>query len=486
MRTGTWVSLFEPRYLLFLPFAKSVYLLVQHLGFMQADAYLVMCNISSVCATVTLLVFYRFQRRVLLLTVANSIWGCLLLLFSYSFWRYAVEAEVYSLSNLLCIVVLYLVMRTVQQPRRLLKAVLAGSLGGLAVLLYKPNAIPLFFCFPFIFLFSRQWKPFLLYGFTGAITVVGIFYIVYTGFGITTPGFLPYMLSGATYTEGSPLMSLFVLGSDVVATNFLYGIPVIRTFIQQHFPAHVIAEEIFAAARNGGWNYAALGTVIALAGSILWALIRYRKSISRNRLLPVQILLLAWVVIYAAMLLVLDPTSPEPWMMLVMPLILLLAFGAQRMFYGGRPKVLWLIVVLLFLHNWIGGYRIIASKEGDYMAYSTGWLKTNTQPEDLVLSLGAGTTLAYIAYYTQARIGAPEQAFNRCLVLMDKTIRQGHKIYFTDDMVHPDPAIRYRDKTAYDSITAFLAQYRQYLVPVNPADMQHGRIYQFTFTGRLL
>ncbi|SEW50324.1 protein O-mannosyl-transferase family [Chitinophaga arvensicola] len=483
VRFGSWTSLFEPRYLMFLPFSRSVFLLVQNFGGTFSDPYLVMCYVSSVCAALTLLMVYRFMRKVLELSVINSIWGGIILLCCYSFWRYAVEAEVYSISNLLCITVLYLLMRT--NSSRLLRIAGAGILGGIAVLLYKPNVIPLFFCFPLLFVLGRRFKAMFLYGGAGVITVLAGYYLVFSLVHPPADSFTEFLTRGASYSPGSPLMSVFVLGSDVAATNFLYGIPGVRTFIAQHFPTHVISEEIYAASRHGRGNYIPLATCIALLGVIGWIIVRYRKHIGFSRQKPVVVVLIIWPVMYAAMLLFLDPTSPEPWMMLVMPLVIFVAYWTRFLFGSRQTGIVWLLAGLLLVHNWLGGYRIIADEKGDYIAHNVGWLKTNAKENDLVVSLSASTTLAYIDYYTPATITAPEQNMDRSIMLMNEAIKEQRKIYFMDDMLHPDPAIIYRNKAACDRVASFVERYRSYLVLVNPADEKQGKVYEFTYKGAL-
>jgi hypothetical protein len=483
IRADSWASLFKSRYLLFLPFSKIIYTTVVNVGLTKADPYLVMCYISTVSAALTLLFVFHFLKKSVGLSTINAIWGTTFLLGCYSFWRYAVEAEVYSPSNLFCIIILSLLASA--RKEQYLQVLLAGLLGGIAVSFYKPNLIPLFFCFPFLLLFQRRWKQLFLYGGMGAFTILAIYYWVFVSINPENNSFSEFLSGGSSRSPGSPLMFIFVLLGNVVATGFLYGLPAVSNFIGTHFPTHVITEEIYAAAQNGPYNYIALGTSVALIICTAWIIIRYSKLLRFKKPTSLILVLTIWLLLYALMLLYLDPTSPEPAMMLIMPLVLLVAYWVSPLFNAGKTHALWVLLAILWLHNYIGGYKVIADKKGDFISHNVHWLEENAQPDDLILSLGARTTLAYIAYYTPANIISPEQAFSRSITLMNETIRQNHKVYFMDDMLHPDNAVRFRNEAVCKRIDAFISRYNKYLTLVNPNDNEHGKVYELTYKGEL-
>lgn len=480
VRSSGYAALFQPRYLFFLPMAKFIYGI-----FPGADPYWLMCVMSAVCSALTLVLCYRFQERVLNLGRNASLCGCAILLFAYGYWRYSVEAEVYAISNLFCIGVLYLVLS--KRPiKPLYLAILAGFIGGLGVLVYKPNAIPLFFCFPFAFFLRKHWIPAFVYGIVGVVVVVGGYYLIFNTFP-QTQTFTAYLMDGASQSYGSIFVTGFVLVSNVVSTGFLYGIDTVETFIRGHFPANMIVEEVFAANANGAWNYVACITLVLTGIVLLWLVIKGLRHFTRRGFRPENWILVLWIVIYGLVLLYLDPNSPEPWTMLLVPMVLLINSWLVAPLFEKKMTVLpWLAVGLLAFHNLVGGYLLIRSEKSDYIVARASWLTTHAQTGDLVLSLGSGSMLAYIVYESPASICSPEQAFDKCMEEAEKTIAAGHHVYIADDMINRDEAVKFRDRETYDKTAAFVEKYRQYLEPVNAGSGQEGRIYELKYTGKLI
>ncbi|MCK7558236.1 DUF2723 domain-containing protein [Chitinophaga sedimenti] len=317
VRSSGYAHLFQPRYLFFLPLAKLVWQLTGEL----ADPYWIMCALSAACSALTLLLCYRFRERVLKLGRGAALCGCALLLFAYGYWRYSVEAEVYAISNVFCIGVLYLILSE-RKISPLFLAVLAGAIAGIGVLVYKPNAIPLFFCFPFAFFLRRHWIAAFIYGIAGVVVVIGGYYITYQ---LLTPQqtFVAFLMDGASQSYGSIFVTVFVLISNVVSTGFLYGIDTVETFIRARFPANMIVEEVYAANMNGVLNYVACATLVLTGALVLWLVIKGVRHASRKDFRSENWLLVAWMAVYGLVLLYLDPNSPEPWTMLLVPIVLL-------------------------------------------------------------------------------------------------------------------------------------------------------------------
>lgn len=473
VKTQGWAHLLQPRYLLFLPLCKVLYNLT------RLDPYLLMCIVSSLCSAGTLLLCYRLMSRVMQLPRSAALWGCAFLLFSYGYWRYSVEAEVYSISNLFCVAVLYIILRGRY-------VVLAGLLAGLAVLIYKPNAMPLFFVFPFAFLLKRRWASFFIYPAIGGLVVLAGYFLAYRY--VTPSGtFLQFLAEGASRSYGSVFVTIFVVLSNVVATGFLYGIDPVEHFIRAKFPANLIVEEVYAANANGFGNLLAIITLLLLAVAMIVLLVIALRRLSRRNFRGEQGILLGWIIVYAGVLLYLDPNSPEPWTMLMVPLMLLLTAALIAPLFDNlrTSRFAWMVIALLFLHNFIGGYGVIAKEKSDYIAQRTGWLKEHAQKGDLILSLGSRSTLAYIVYYSPATICSPEQAFDHCMDLAEETLAAGHKVYLTDDMVNREAAVKFRGGKAYAEVEEFVKRYEPFLIPVNEEDGRYGRIYELRYEGTL-
>lgn len=489
VKTQSWATLFQPRFLLFLPMLKGIYLLLSAVH-INIDIHDLMVYFSIACSAITIIIFYFFQNVVLNFNKKSSLWGSLFLLFSYGYWRYSVEAEIYTISNLLCIAVLFVILKTIkeQKPKKnnsLAKIIWAGILAALSICVYKPNAIPVIIVFPFIFILYKRWNLFFVYGITAVVLFVAIFLILYKVFAPPTT-FTAYLLEGSSRSYGSPLVTVFVVVSNIFSTNFIYGINTITQFIHNHFPANVITEEIFTAQANGVWNYIAFSTFILAAIIFAIIFIKNFKNIFSASKTKTGIIFIAWIVCYAAILFYLDPNSPEPWTMIILPMITLLnIIFIIPLFQKGNSKLAWLFWGLLILHNYIGGYKLISSESTDFSVHETGWLVKNSQPGDLILSLGSRTTLAYIQYNSPSIICSPEQSFDSCINLANNCIINGKNIYLTQDIFNTDPAVKFRDSITYSQTKSFVEKYRQYIQIANPQDSLHQKVYKLTYNGKL-
>lgn len=481
VKTQTWAQLMEPRFLLFLPISRLCYNFLQLLG-LHPDAYTMMCVLSALCSAGAIMVCYRLMRNVLQLEKGAALWGCAFLLFSYGYWRYSVEAEIYSISNLLCVYVLYLIF-TKDSPRMTL---LAGFLAGLAVLIYKPNAMPLFFAFPFAYLIRRRWAGFFVYPLTGGVIIL-LGYLMAYQYVKPEGSYLNFLAAGASRSYGSPLVTLFVVLSNIAATQFLYGIDAIENFIRHKFPANIIVEEVFAANANGIWSYIAVGTLGLVALSMLLLLISAIRHFSRQHLRKEHAILLWWVIVYTLVLLFLDPNSPEPWTMLLLPIMLLVTCTLiAPLFTAGLTKLPWAVIIILFVHNVIGGYKVIAREDSDYIVNQCGWLKGHAQKGDLIITLGSGSMIAYFAYHVPAEVCAPEKVFDLCVDKAQAAIAAGKKVYLTENMLNRDDAIKFRHPEAVAKVAAFMERFRDSIVVANPGDtVKYAKVLELRARGPL-
>lgn len=143
---------------------------------MKTDAYLLMCRISAVCAVMTLLIFYRLPHRARRHEPNDHIVGYGAACCFLPLRRYAAEAEVYLLAILAVTALFYLAMRSINQGLSLPVAALTALFASVAVIIYKPNMIPVGFLF--LLLFTRKENRLLTVGTTALaalIVVVGYY-----------------------------------------------------------------------------------------------------------------------------------------------------------------------------------------------------------------------------------------------------------------------------------------------------------------------
>lgn len=446
---GTDAELFQSRYPLFLPFERLVYSACRFLH-LHADAYMTMVWVSSVFAIGALYFFYCLLRRRFMLSMRSSVHLTLLLAFSYGFWRYAVEAELYSISHFLIFLSLYLLTKP---AKPWLSVFLASLTGALAVLLYKPNFIPLFLAFPFYLIFIKNSKALLLYLIAGAAGILSGYALIFLSVQVSQPTYLSYLFSGSDGNAGNPLMAFFVFLSDIASSNFLYGFPWITSLIHSRFPGNMIVEEILTASFYPVLNKTALVTSLLLAITALILLVR-RFGLSQpspdtqgqRSLLRVMWL---WLIVYWMILSFLDPNSPEPWMMLVPPLFFIIGFELVfRLESPERPEasnISFFLIAVLIVHNLVAAVIPNLNKASDYNKNQAEALLSAVSQNDTILCFGSYTEFYYLRYYTHARvINASEDLSALEKEFMDTEKIKG-KFLLTPDAVMPTDVIRYRN-----------------------------------------
>ncbi|ATL46326.1 hypothetical protein COR50_03570 [Chitinophaga caeni] len=475
VRDNSWERLFQSRYLLFLPFLKAAHTFFWQLGW-HADVYKFMCYVSAACSAATCVLVYYTLNNVFNIKRTTAVWGAVLLMICYGFWRYAVEAEVYAISNLLSILVFLCMWRMTKERGSRKWLLITSVLAGVSVLFYKPNVIPLFFAFPFWLLIRRQWSFTFAYGILGFLVVLAGYYSVYSVF----PGdmtFREFFLDGASQSYGSPLVTIFVIGANILATGFIYGFEKVAGFIHHRFPANIIAEEVYAANSNPVGNKIAVVTTILAVLSILATLILVFLKRKRLKLLTAQVILVLWIGIYAMMLLYLDPNSPEPWTMLLLPMVLLISSWVGQLPRDKWVFLPWAMLLCIGLHNFFGGYQVIRKQSGDLIVHETGWLEGHTSQGDLVMSLGAGSKLNYIAYNTPATVYSLEQHYDKAKLNIRNTLAGQKKVYILEDAIEIDPAVKFRHPEAYEKSMAIVAELKPYLILQNPGDPKFAPVY---------
>lgn len=432
IKSKEYNSLFNNRFLFFLPFFKALYDCVALL-YSNVDPYLFMCVISVICSVGTLFLCFTLLLKYLVDDKRLAIIICGLILFSYNFWRYAVEAEVYAISNLLVCLTLFWGMRSLDKQISLVNLNLLSSAicAGISILFYKLNFIPTAICIPCIYLFKKRFKSFIVFQSISAAVVLAGFYLAYTKCTDHAENFIAFLIDSHVKPTGeSRLMSLVVFIDNIVSENFAFGIDWVESFIHRTFPERNISEEVYAGNINGAYNYVALTTFI-LFGLSFFYLVKVLYKSGARRFNYLQVTLVLWVILYLICIAYLDPTSPEPYVMVIVPFWLFISswIGA-----GIRKSKLLLqlytVAGLLFFHNLIGGYAIIKNKKSDYQAFQASWVISHTNPGDVVLCEWPKRGLInYIRYYSPANIIWQDVEFQKWVPCIEKALNEKHRLY---------------------------------------------------------
>lgn len=477
IRTYDYAQLYFPRYLVFLPFFKFL-LSIIHWVLPQADAYMLMCTTSAMATSVAVLIFFRILKQHFQLS--DTVAGCssAALLMSYGYWRYAVEAEVYAIALLLCLLTLKAAFSLVEKQTSWLLIIMIAALAALTALWYKPAATVVCIVVPLYLLINRVSLLKMIAWASITVSIVMAAYLL--AFQATEHpfGYWNFINSGIERAIGHPLNAAPVIASNVVSLNFIYAFPSVVQFIEQWFPGKQLVEEIFAAKSQSQLAIIAITTfmmLLVLVVILVWKIRRYFQLTGfwKN---PFML----WLMIYSFALLIVDPGSPEPWLMIQPALFAVIGIYIFPLIvqYVNKQS-LFALLFLLFLHNFVGGYLFIRSPKKDYTRYQAAWLIEHASEKDMVISLGSASAVRYILYYGKGKVFSGEQQFAQAMLEAKQVHQHGGKIYLTDDCVHPSATVQRRNPAAYSLVQSMLQQQQANIYLLHPQNDNAAAVYEW-------
>lgn len=403
----------DPRLMLYHMLMRGLYLLVNTFTGLidwHVNALQTMRLFSIVCAGFALYLLFKIMVQHFRLNRKSALLGTLVLAFSYGFWRYAAEAEVYIPAIMF---ILWVFEGLLRDKNTLTLIVLLGAVAGLTVLFYQPAVIPLFFAFPFLLLNRASLQRLMLYLFVGGITVVSGYlwgFSLYweTPFSIEafreflsqrSEEFVVPTLSVSTVVF-SIARSFFSLTHDFATANWVFASQPVLEFVNRMFPQNVIAEEIYLASQVGWRIYPLVVTQSALGLIVFTLLYQGIRRIKKLKIDRKLLVVLLWTGVNGAIIGRLNPAGLEAWIMVFPPLVLLvsvivLSRVSDKYFRLGVAG-LW----LLLLHNFFGGISLVM--DGDYELHRVKgeWVINQASEKDLVVvsgDAGFAETLRYLS-----------------------------------------------------------------------------------------
>jgi len=440
-------------------------------------------GISTICGALSIAGVYLFCRHRQQLSAGLSGITALMLLCSYGFWRYSCTPEIYTLSVFLVLATLYQVFRT---DTGLAGCIWAGVLGALAVAIHIGNA-------PAVFLVATAWtwkrknagRAAIYLGIVLALTLVhyalpAVFprqvrplpaFMVSTG-----PAVEVCLQPYASLPASARLVrGLLCLPQAWIAPNFLLGFGVFRRWLTAVFAHRNMEEELFLGSAFQG-DPLLLGACVTLillvvAGSwLILALLREpRRSASVD---GISGWLLVWVALNAAMVLWKEPDNPELWIFPLPPLLLWIAGTAGRILGPVRAlRHLATVMVLLAVHNWLGGMRMLADPETDLNRRIADVVQTVTGEDDIAITGRGPISRTYLEYYTRTHtIDLQAQLANRRGLVLPAD-PEGRHIYATSDVFDPPTWLEHSAPKLYGRMTDWASRHKSIFTPVASNDL---------------
>jgi hypothetical protein len=449
VRDGAYLDLFNPRFFLFLPVMKLFYdtLLLMHI---HVDAYLMMCTVSMIFSGLTIVLLYDILAAQLDIGKKTALVASIAVLISYEYWRYSYEAEVYIISIFLILLAFRWFMITKKQEGYL-HAIMLAMLCAFTTLLYKPNFIPLFVAFPLIFLYFGKIKELVAFYITGAVIIIGSFALVYS-YLPDEPSFLSYLFGGTNSPTGKPYMSIFVIASNIISVLWLFSTDSAVSFIVKEFPHKVIQEEIYLARQIDGYEFIlwiCLGLMLLILSVMIVRALIGKLTLSSYQKKAVATVVI-WLIIYGSFLMIMDPSSNEPWLMVQVPILILISVLFVKPLKATRLWLVYSLLFILFINNSVGGMWLLRSSSYDYNKLKIAWLIENTGSDDIILSYGPISFIRYLRYKTKATVIDIEEDSEVAMEVLGNY--KSADIYLTEDVLYPPKAILYRSPKIVDNI----------------------------------
>ena len=389
--------------------------------FPGAADYYIIETFSAVWGSCSLAVVYSFFRNRFKRSVTESIAGMLPVAFSYAFWFYSVNIEVYAPPLFFILLALYFLTKEILSTADWWRVIV---LHVLAILFHQINSL-----FVVVIIF-RMWQQrkyisfprwMVLYSLTGTFLVGGAYFIV--GWIIEQQNsFVKWVSWMKGYAGGSEFW--YPLGTktlvdvsygyshSMLGGHFVFQLAPVKNILKKSLAAHSLSDELFIA-RNISSGMAVFLTILTVILFIVvcWLLVRFIKNFRtiRNNFPSVIVPLILTFFIYSAFFTFWMPEILEFWILQSVLTWLLLLGTLPAVLFGGKIKQVFLygmIGGLLFCINYFGSIRWMEHKENDLYYVKTIPLKSIVKENDFVILQDGWILKDFLSYFTKLKIQA--------------------------------------------------------------------------------
>jgi hypothetical protein len=438
VETLPWSGLLHPHHMLYLPFERIAWLGTRILGLAERS-YPVMVVAGAIAAAVALVVLWDMLVRRLEFDRGRAAAAVGLLAFTYGFWRYSAEAEVYALATAWSAILLHLALSERPGRGEAAALVIFGATAPLVHILTAPLAG---IAVPVAVAMRRGLRSAAAYVLAAGTLGLALAAAGYRIAGRTAGGMLDYYMGGQAPEVAGGAASAFAqivaIVQSVVPGNFLLTFPSFRSRLSSWFPARMISEEAYAGEHAsvvvGILGAATLLLLFAAAFRFFRGGARRPDGGARRAALTVAAV---WFLLYACIgLLFSRVPNAEIWILALPPawLLIVTLFVADR-----RPSgPLIALVLALFAHNLIGGLWIYYGTGGDRARAKGEWLIENSRAADAILTADSRVFARYLRYWAPGTVldlqGLDEAELART---WDEALARSGSVFATHDVFEP-------------------------------------------------
>lgn len=407
VRSGSTADLIFPHHLIYLPAARALY----RTGLFP-DAFSMMVRMNVLLGVGAVLLTCRVARDRFGLGAPAALVASAFLAFSYGFWRYSVAAEVYIpaifVQALLCVAAF-----SVRDNAG--HALLCGILASLTIVTHGPLSAPLaVLAVPMYYVMRRRFRTLGIYAAVATTVVFLAYYIGWRVDAAESAGLREFVafikgppedfrpFSAATLVKAS-----LGLGATLTASNLVFAAPPLAARLQSLMPHRNVTEELFMTQSFNPWLAGlSLLLAIALAAVAIYMVTRLRfgrEPRDRLRGRPVIVALVAWLVAYAALVIVVHPDSPELWICFLLPLALAIGVVLDTFSTNRALRAPLAFCGLLLACN-LCGMAMIRAQSSDFNAHKAAGVLAQAQSGDDIYTRDADVFTRYLRYHAAAGV----------------------------------------------------------------------------------
>ncbi len=393
---------------------------------LSPDGVLLFCRAHYIIESFTALwgasaltVCYLFFRRRFFLSRISSWLGTAIVGFSYGFWFYSINIEVYLPPLFFILLSLY----TLTKKEFLASdAKRVAILHSLAILFHQVNV--LFVPVVLYCLFRRKmYKSIWTYTILSFIITITVYFVI--GWFIeghtTFASWLSWM-QGYTVGHGywqplsfkTPIHVLTGFGHAFIGGHFIFQLPAMQSLLQQSFQSHGLKDEIFLSSDISPY-WAWILTILAIFLLILMILLIIRvvsfikKMQSHHHVISP---LLVTLFIYSIFFCFWMPEILEFWIlqMVIVWLLLIGMLPVIRFPMGINNNIgLAITMVMLFTLNYFGSIRWLQTSAKDWYYVEAQKISKEVSADDIIIVEDEWILKDYLRYYTPATIIATDE-----------------------------------------------------------------------------
>ena len=458
----------DSRNILFQAFNRIVYCGSQSLG-LNIDALDLIIALSLVTGSLSLILFSRLMQNSFGVSPIAAWMGSAFLGLAYGYWRYTGAAEVYVPSIFLVLCCLTTLCRYFDKPGSShWRLILASILAGIAVLFYQPNLLALFIAVPVLFLVKFRFiHLFAYWTIAGLVVLAGVVsaYAAMAGHVPTTGDLFHYVVERNSefrtdFSLPKAAVKLTLAGGhDVLSAHWTRTLEPVKSVLDGYIPGCVYNFEVVFFAGKGIEYLTAIAAILFIPICVLFARLwwiassqwRFSKPTNRN------LFLLAWFLIQAGVVGLIDPGSFEASIPALVPFACLLTvFVFEPCLRAGKKRTVMVFLVLMLSYNYFGGMLIWQNTGGDYYRNKTTWIRQELTEHDYVLlneydyrfvdylTYNSDATIAHLTGADHITIdrGSPDISYHTIQQFFIRCRSGQHRIFVMDDVLEPCAEIK--------------------------------------------